>query len=219
VRVEFRSVRFPLVDLQEQLEAFVARFPSARADDAGVQFVADDGAARLRLPLAGPRATAGEWAGDYLERLPAPIERQLVVLLRAGAVAVGYWRGDELLHHKAIRRYVVRGNGKAQSTHLKTRGKSRYGSRLRLQNWRRLLAETNERLRDYQELSGAADRVFHAAPVRVWAELFEADPPPPFGRHDDVLQRVPMHVHRPDHEELLRVRAWLCRGRLELPAG
>jgi hypothetical protein len=27
-----------------------------------------------------------------------------------------------------------------------------------------------------------------------------------------------MHVHRPDHAELLRVRAWLVRGRLELPA-
>jgi len=29
---------------------------------------------------------------------------------------------------------------------------------------------------------------------------------------------VPMHVHRPDHAELLRVRSWLARGRLELPA-
>jgi len=28
---------------------------------------------------------------------------------------------------------------------------------------------------------------------------------------------VPMHVHRPDHAELVRVRVWLAMGRLELP--
>lgn len=210
-----RAIRFPLADLTEQVEAFAARWPDARADANGTSFVT--GAARLRVPLAALCVRPAERIGDYLARLPGSREQQVVLLLRAGAMAIGLWRGDELLHHKAERKYVVRGHGKAQPLHHKTRGKSRYGARLRLQNWKRLLAETNERLRDWWREHGAPERVFHAVPVRVFPELLAAAPPPPFGRDDASLQRVPMHVHRPDFTELLRVRGWLCHGRLELP--
>lgn len=221
-----RTVRFSLGDLAEQVEAFAQRWPGARADAHGRAFVAPPDpergavtAGELHLPLVGPRAIAGEPIGDYAERvaLEPPDEVQLVLLLRASGMALGLWRGDELLQHKAVRKYVVRGNGKAQATHLKTRGKSRYGSRLRLQNWRSLLAETNERWRDLDETRGPIERVFWSAPVRVWSALFDAEPPPPRARDDGVLQRIPLHVHRPDHEELLRVRRELGRGRLELP--
>jgi hypothetical protein len=213
-----RAIRFPLVDLPEQVEAFAWRWPAARADAAGLSFVAEGGAARLRVPLAAPRVEPGEAVRAYLERLPGEPERQLVLLLQAGAFAIGCWHGDDLLHHKAVRKYVVRGCGKAQPTHLKTRGKSRYGSRLRLQNWRSLLRECNHRLVDLDQRFGAFDRLFFAVPVRARSELFAAEPPPPFARDDARLLRIPMHVHRPDHAELLRVRAWLVRGRLELPA-
>lgn len=215
-----RSFRFPLADLAEQAEAFWQRWPAARADEAGAQFVVESGVGYLRLPFAGPRACASECIGDYCERLSAellrPSERQLVLLLRAGAMAFGCWQAGELLQHKAVRKYVVRGNGKAQGAHLKTRGKSRYGSRLRLQNWRSLLRETNERLRDCQEQFGPFDRIYYGVPIRVFSELLDADPSPPFGREDRHLQRLPMHVHRPSYEELLRVRTWLEHGRVEL---
>jgi hypothetical protein len=212
-----RAVRFPLEDLSEQLEAFASRWPDARADRRGLAFVADAGL--LRVPLAAPRVVPGERAADYALRLPGPCERQLVLLLRAGAMAIGWWDGDDLVQHKAVRRYVVRGHGKAQGTHAKTRGKSRYGARLRLQNWRRLLAETNERLTAWWHEFGPPERVFVAVPVRVFAELLAAEPPPPFAAAAEAVERVPMHVHRPDHAELLRVRHWLRHGRLELEPG
>ncbi len=216
-RPQSRAVRFPLADLAEHAEAFAARWPDARADTNGVSFVAAAAGARLRVPLAGPRVRPEERIGDYLARMPGPPEQQVVLLLRAGAMAIGWWRGDELLHHKAERKYVVRGHVKAQPLHAKTRGKSRYGARLRLQNWKRLLGETNERLREWWHELGAPHRVFHAVPVRAFSELRAADPPPPFDRDDTILQRLPMHVHRPDFAELRRVRGWLCHGRLELP--
>lgn len=212
---EPRTTGFSVADLAAQLAAFQRSFPGARADASGVVFAAD--AAALRLPLAAPRALADERVGDYAERLEARAEVQLLLLLQAGAMAFGCWRGGDLVQHKAVRKYVVRGNGKSQATHLKTRGKSRYGSRLRLQNWKRLLGETNARLAECEAVSGPFERIFFAAPVRVWPELFAADPAPPFGRDDDRLQRVAMHVHRPDHDELLRVRRRMMAGRLELP--
>jgi hypothetical protein len=53
--------------------------------------------------------------------------------------------------------------------------------------------------------------------VRALADLFAVEPEPPFRRDDPLLQRIPMHVHRPDFAELQRVRRWLGSGRLELP--
>ena len=212
-----RAVRFPLTDLGEQVEAFLQRWPDSCADRRGLVFAGADGA-RLRVPLLAPRVAPGEPLADYAARSPGVPPRHVVLLLQAGAMALGYWDGGELLHHKAIRRYVVRGHGKAQPLHQKTRGRSRYGARLRLQNWKRLLVETNERLHDYWRELGAPDRVFVAMPVRVMVDLFAAAPAPPLVRDDPRLQRVPMHVHRPDHGELLRVHAWLGHGRLELPA-
>lgn len=211
-----RAIRFPLADLGEQVDAFLLRWPAARADRRGLVFAGDAGA-RLRVPLLAPRVAAGERLAEYAQRLPGAPPRHVVLLLQAGAMAVGYWDGDELLHHKAQRRYVVRGHGKAQPLHAKTRGKSRYGARLRLQNWRRLLAETNERLRDYWHDHGAPERLFYAVPGRAFSELLAADPGPPFAVGDGSLQRVPMHVHRPDFAELRRVHGWLRFGRLELP--
>jgi hypothetical protein len=209
-----RAVWFPLADLSAQIEAFAVRWPTARADRAGEAF-GGEGAA-LHVPLLAPRLSPGELIADYRARLPGAPETAVVLLLQAGAMAFGCWRGVELLRHKAVRKYVVRGHGRAQPLHLKTAGRSRQGSRLRLQNWQRLLVETNERLRDCWRDLGTPDRVFVAIPVRVWSDLAATDPRPPFARGDANVQRVPTHVHRPDFAELQRVHSWLAHGRLEL---
>lgn len=224
-----RRIEFDLADLDEQLEAFGELWPTAVADDRSTFFGETTGSsgegARLVPPLLGPPVAAGETLTQYRRRLAAlpggdpvlAVSRHAIVLVRAAGVAIGYWDGDELLRHKAIRKYVVRGKGRAQPTHLKTRGKSRYGSRLRLQNWRSLLSETNARLTEYWNDLGAPERIFVSVPVRVFTDLAAADPPPPFRRDDPEVVRLPIHVHRPDHAELLRVRRWLRRGRVELP--
>lgn len=210
--------RFPWQDLPEQLEAFAERFPDAVADARGAAFAPRDGGALLRLPLLCARARPGEAAIDYAARVPPRLGRQCVLLLQAGAAALGWWEDDELVRHVAMKRYVVRGKGRAQPTHLKTRGRSRYGSRLRLQNWRRLLGDVNRRLRTWWEEYGPADLVLLSVPVRTLPELLAHDPPPPFTRGDPVLRRIPAHVHVPDHRELLRIRRLAARGRLELPS-
>jgi len=214
-----RSLRFPLADLAEQLEAFGQAFPNATSDRRGLGFADADRGARLRLPLLAPRLLPAESLTAYASRLPGPPERCAVLLLRAGAMAFGYWDEGTLVDHKAVRRYVVRGHGKAQTLHRKTRGKSRYGARLRLQNWQRLLRETNARLAAAFAGFGEPERIFLGAPVRVLADLWATDPAPPFARDDARCQRLPVHVHRPDHAELLRIHGWLRFGRLELPPG
>lgn len=212
-----RTIRFALADTREQLEAFAARWPEAAADPRGRAFTAADGAAVAVPPMLAPRLRPGEQVASYVRRCDATVGRHVVMLVRAAGVALGYWDGDELLRHKAIRKYVIRGKGKAQPTFLETRGKSRYGSRLRLQNWRRQLAETNRRLAGWWDELGAPDRLYVSVPVRVFADLRAAEPPPPFLDGEPPPERLPVHVHRPDHAELLRIRRWLAHGRVELP--
>ncbi len=215
-RNETVTFSFPLADLQEQVDAFAQLAPHAVADRRGYTFVAAD--ASLRLPLCGLAATPGQSIVAFAERLRAhpagAAGVQWLLLVRAGAVALGGWAGDRCFDHKALRAYVVRGNGRAQPTYLESRGKSRYGSRLRLQNWQRLLADTGERLALLRERGGEPSRIFVAMPVRVAADLWGGPVPPPFARDDARLVRVPLHVHRPDHDELWRVWNWLQRGEL-----
>jgi hypothetical protein len=203
--------RFGWVDTLRVVAGFAHEVPSARAADDGSGFAADG--VELRLPLLAPRTHAAESPRDYLARVGELPERHVVVLLRAGAMAIGYWQGEELLRHKAQKRYVVRGNGKAQPTHLKTRGKSRYGSRLRLQNWQLLLQDVTSRLTLWWRDLGAPDQVHYAAATRVWTELVGFDKPSlPFDPDGADVRRIPRTVHEPTHGELLRVRQLLARG-------
>lgn len=219
-RNETVTFSFPLADLQEQVDAFAQLAPQAVADRRGYSFVA--AGTRLRLPLRGLLAAPGESVAAYGERLrghaPETLDVQWLLLVRAGAVALGGWAGDRCFDHKALRAYVVRGNGRAQPTYLESRGKSRYGSRLRLQNWQRLLVDTGERLALLRERGGEPSRLFVAIPVRVAADLWSCATPPPFARGDARLVRLPLHVHRPDHDELWRVWHWLGRGELHRAA-
>jgi len=206
---------FPWPETGARLREFAAAFPAARADAAGRAFQQDGSDRRLLVPFVLPAPQPGEPVQAYAQRLPDRVGRSLVVLLQAGAMAMGYWDEDELLRHKAQKRYVVRGHGKAQPLHLETKGRSRYGSRLRLQNWRRLLLDVTTRWRQWWDEFGAAEQVFLSVPVRIQSDLWGADPPPPVPFRDPTLRRVPRHVHVPDHEELLRVGRWLRAGAVE----
>ena len=57
-----------------------------------------------------------------------------LTLVRAGQASLGYFHQGKLLDHKVFRGYLVRQKqGKSQFKYLKTKGKSRAGSRIRLE--------------------------------------------------------------------------------------
>ena len=137
-----------------------------------------------------------------------------VLLFQAGAAALGLFEDGEMLEHKAMKRYVVRGKGRAQPTHLKTRGKSRFGSRLRLKNAQMLLEEVAERLRRWWGRDPEPTRLYLSCPKRLFADLCRTEPPPPVTPDDARVIRIPLDVHVPRHAELLRVHRSIARGRL-----
>ena len=210
---------FPWSDLRQHV-AELAKLGTLRvaSDRKSLEAIAPDGTVRSRLvpPPCFPlgEATPAAWASA----LPASLGTMLVLLLRAGSAAPGVWRVDELLLHNVTTQYVVRGNGRAQTSYRKTKGKSRAGSRLRLRNAQSLLEETNDRLRSWEREVGGFARIHLAVPERLLADLYAADPSPPFAKSDPRLARIGMHVHEPRFEELLRVRRFLTEGRWIPPA-
>ncbi len=183
-------------------------------DDAGRLLLVRDrvtqAETRIRLPLA-----LGELAGtvpieELAARAAAPLGTQCLVLIQAGATGLGLWQECELLAHKVIKKYVVRGHGKAQGAHLRTRGKSRYGSRLRLQNAERQFEETVAKLREWHDEYGCPERLFVAAGVRTWSQYREPVEAAVEAREPAI--RIPIHVHVPGFDELKRVRWWLEHG-------
>ena len=172
----------------------------------------------LRPPLVQPLPADCEDGEAWLEAMPLDLGLHLVVLLQAGATSIGLFDGGREVATKSFKRYVVRGSGRAQPTHLKTRGKSRYGSRLRLQNAKQQLEETSERVADWLAVHGEPELVFHGAPKRLWADLMRTEPIPSFapgGPLEDRLVRIPLDLPVPTTDVLLRTYRALCFGRVE----
>jgi hypothetical protein len=171
----------------------------------------------LRLPPAWPPARAGQPLADYLAALPDTPPPFLLVLIQAGHSAIGFSAGGELLQHKVIKKYMVRGNGRAQVGYLETRGKSKAGSRVRLANTVSFFEDINGKLAEW-EVADSAARIFYSCSEKLRPLWFGSKVAPPFDRDDPRLQKVPHDVQRPGLEELVKVNRSLQRGRWEGPA-
>ncbi|MDJ0976308.1 MAG: hypothetical protein QNJ98_17740 [Planctomycetota bacterium] len=169
--------------------------------------------AALRPPLVLLEDGALPAATALVERADEGPGRYAVLLMQAGAASLGLFQDGELLDHKAMKRYVVRGKGKAQPTHLKTRGKSRFGSRLRLRNAERLLVDVVERLGSWTEDDEAPERLFVSCPVRLFADLCRTEAAPDLLTDEARHVRIPIDVNVPTHTELVRVHRSISRGR------
>jgi Bacteroidetes VLRF1 release factor len=181
--------------------------------DDGCRHFTRDGL-RIHPPLVFPIEPGTRSLAHYVLALPDEPGRHTVVLMQAGAVSLGLFEAGEPIATRSNKRYVVRGSGRAQPTHLKTKGKSRYGSRLRLQNAKLLLEETNEKLLEWESEHGPSDCVYYNAPVRLWPTLFEVTPAPPFTKEDRAI-KIPRDLPKPTTEILLRAYRGLCYGRVE----
>jgi hypothetical protein len=185
-----------------------------RVEREGRWFEGEGGVVRVVPPLVARIGAGCAGVEEYLAGVPERLGRHLVVLMQAGAVSLGLFDGGEEVETKSFRRYVVRGSGKAQPKHLEQKGKSRYGSRLRLQNATRLLEETNERLVAWHREYGEWETIFASCPVRLWPSLWEVEPRPPFAREREVV-RIPKDLPRPTTELLLRTYRGCQWGRIE----
>tara|TARA_R110002012_G_scaffold228194_2_gene400477 strand:+ start:85753 stop:86466 length:714 start_codon:yes stop_codon:yes gene_type:complete len=125
-----------------------------------------------------------------------------LVMIRAGIAVTGYFHNGEMMDHKVFRAYMVRQKqGKSQIKYLKTKGKSRAGSRLRLGESDQFFNEINQRLQQYAE-NFAIDMWGISCSKTLWPYFFGSETPTPFSKNADNLFSVPFHVQQPDFETL-----------------
>jgi len=121
-----------------------------------------------------------------------------LVMIRAGIAVTGYFHNGEMLDHKVFRAYMVRQKqGKSQIKYLKTKGKSRAGSRLRLGESEQFFEEINERLQQY-DANYAITTWGISCGKTLWPYFFGGDTSTPFSKNAENLISIPFHVQQPD---------------------
>ena len=143
-----------------------------------------------------------------------------LTLVRAGQAAVGYFHQGNLLDHKVFRGYLVRQKqGKSQFKYLKTKGKSRAGSRIRLEETLLFFNEINERLQVYAKQYPLNFWGLGCAKT-MWPLLFDGEVKPPFTSKSYELIELPYPFAKGSYEELQALELRLQQFHLLLsPAG
>ena len=125
-----------------------------------------------------------------------------LTLVRAGQASLGYFHQGKLLDHKVFRGYLVRQKqGKSQFKYLKTKGKSRAGSRIRLEETLVFFKEINERLQVYAKQYPLNFWGLGCAKT-MWPLLFDGEVKPPFSSKSAELIELPYPFTKSSYEEL-----------------
>ena len=162
----------------------------------------------LKLPLAFPKSDGIDSLSTYLEQLPEVPKDYLILLIQAGNAALAYIADGKIESHKVIRKYMIRAKqGKAQLGHLKTKGKSKAGSRVRLAQTILFFEEINEKLQEWEVEN--TNQIFFSASIQIWNLLFESKIKPPFEKKDARLIKIPKDLPIPNFELLVKVNQFL----------
>ncbi len=133
---------------------------------------------------------------------PADDVHYCLTLIRAGQAAAGYFHQGKLLDHKVFRSYMVRQKqGKSQFKYLKTKGKSRGGSRIRLEETSHFFKEILHRLQIYNSQYPLNFWGLGCSKT-WWPLLFDQEPKPLLESKTMRLIELPYPFKKASFEEL-----------------
>ncbi|MEM6764683.1 MAG: hypothetical protein AAF824_02405 [Bacteroidota bacterium] len=168
----------------------------------------------IRLPLPFPPIQENYIPSSYLSEVEERHPPYMIVLIQAGAAALGYAEEGEIYLHKNIKKYMKRHKrGKSQISYLNSKGKSKAGSRIRLANTISFFEEINDKLTEWEE-EFEPERILYSCSAQLWGLLFKSNVTPPFEKKDERLIRIPRDVKIPSMEELLAVNTFVKKGRV-----
>lgn len=160
----------------------------------------------FRLPITVTQAQE-----QFHDHLPV---NYVLLLIQSGNCALGYFENGQNRDHKVFRSYMVRKKqGKSQIKYLKTKGKSRAGSRVRLAETLEFFENINGRLQEYFE-DHSIDRIAISCSKTLLPYLYGSKTETPFTKDDARLLKIPRHIHTPIYEVLLDTNRYLLRGEL-----
>lgn len=171
------------------------------------------------------RLTVFDEAGkeDFWFRLPITVKsielieyqaNYILLLIQSGSCSMGYYEGSKNMDHKVFKSYMVRQKqGKSQIKHLKTKGKSRAGSRVRLAETMDFFENINLRLQEYFSHHNI-DKIAISCSKILIPYLHNSKVQCPFEKKDERIFKIPTHVNLPNHEVMNAVHQFLLKGEL-----
>jgi hypothetical protein len=172
----------------------------------------------FKRPLLFPAYQENLHLPNYLEKLDKSSFRHLILLMQAGSAALAYYDNTHLVNHKVIRKYMVRkSQGKAQLKHLKTKGKSRLGSRIRLQQTEQYFEEINEKLQEWNVLP-LCETLIYQCDITLWSMFYDESRNPVADKRDSRWIKVPLDLETPNLSVLQYVHKFAFKSYVEIPA-
>ena len=125
-----------------------------------------------------------------------------ILLMQAGYGAIAVCCGEDILEHKTIQKYMTRkSQGKSQLNYLAQKGKSRLGSRIRLQQTAAFFGEINQALNQILQ-SHALDHIALACSPKLKGAWYKHTPLPPLPKDSPLWRPIPYYVGRPNFSEI-----------------
>ncbi|WP_241739028.1 hypothetical protein [Pontibacter beigongshangensis] len=163
--------------------------------------------AYFRLPLVLPPP------GRQLNGTAGQVN-YVLLLIQSGNCALGYFENGQNLDHKVFRSYMVRKKqGTSQVKYLKTKGKSRAGSRVRLGETEEFFENINERLQAYFG-EHEVHRIAMSCSKILIPYFFGSKVATPFDKRDERIYKIPKHIHTPIYEVMMQTNKFLLQGEL-----
>ena len=155
----------------------------------------------LRLPLAWPPVK--DWS-DYIDFKDNFIF--IVIIIQSGQATIGLFDNNlKILEHKVLRTYTVRKKqGMNQIKYLKTKGKSRAGSRIRLKNTYLFFEDINRYLEKWIK-EYEINRILYHVPKMLKSIWKTSKIDIPFDLDGLEVLKLPFYIKAPNFEEMKRV--------------
>jgi hypothetical protein len=149
-------------------------------------------------------------------------QNQVIVSIKSGMAVTALYENGQLADHKVFRAYMVRKKqGKSQIKHLKTKGKSRAGSRVRLQETLEFFENINERLQSYFA-EKRIDLIAFSCSSTLLPYFFNSKKATPFDKSDVRIFKIPVHVPSATFENMEKTyrsisqtKIWVDEGNQE----
>lgn len=173
-------------------------------------FIDKESILKLRLPL--------DLDFDFDKMLPiqADFKNYVLIMIRSGIASVGFFENYVNHQHKVFRAYMTRKKqGKSQIKHLKTKGKSRAGSRIRLQETLEFFESINHRLQEHFN-EFRIDKIGISCSETLIPYFYGGKVQTPFDKQDVRIFKIPKHIQNPTFEALTEVNKFLLQSELRI---
>jgi hypothetical protein len=138
----------------------------------------------------------------------------MIILIHSGEAALAYSEEDQIVEHKMVKAYMVRQKqGKSQIKHLKTKGKSKAGSRVRLAGTDHFFEEINEKIAEWDEYF-EMDKIAISC-NKTLQPYFYNRPDAALRKDDARLFKIPKHIQESNFENLTSIHNHLISTELK----